>query len=398
VAGEVDRAGDVDRSSDRLRLSVDVSAVPSHPVGAGQYTLELVRQLARHTDVDLVLASRRGDDRRWVDTAATAEVVAGAPEPRPLRLAWEQVGLPRLLGRQSVDVHHAPHYTMPEHTRVPCVVTVHDLSFFEAPEWHQRSKLLLFRRAIKVAARRAAVVVCPSQSTADELHRWCRVTAPVVVARHGVDLDRFAAIEPSPGADAARLARVDQRLGDGSPFLVFVGTLEPRKDVPSLVRAFAAVADRHPEARLVLAGGAGWGAAQVDAAVGASGLGDRILRTGYVPDQVIPALLRSSVAAVYPALYEGFGLPALEALACGTQLVTTAGSAMEEVAGDAAVLVPPGDTAALAEVLDAVLAGQLRGQGVDADLRQRGLAIAARHTWAASADRHLEAFRLAAHR
>jgi glycosyltransferase involved in cell wall biosynthesis len=281
---------------------------------------------------------------------------------------------------------------MPEHTRVPSVVTVHDLSFFEAPEWHQRSKVLLFRRAITVATRRAGALVVPSRATAEELARWCTVAAPVVVAHHGVDLDRFGPAEPSPGADAATLAAVDPRLADGSPYLLFVGTLEPRKDVPTLVRAFAAVAGRRPEARLVLAGGAGWGAEAVGRAVEASGLGDRVVRTGYVPDGAVPALLRRAVAAVYPALYEGFGLPALEALACGTPLVTTTGSAMEEVAGTAAVLVAPGDVGSLAGALEAAL----EGRGTDPARRRQGLAVAAGHTWAASAARHLEAYRLAA--
>ena len=375
-----------------LRVSLDVSAVPANPVGAGQYTLELARELDRRDDVDLVVVSRRDDGARWRSTAPRAGLVAVAPRRRPPRLVWEQTGLPHRLRSLGVDVHHAPHYTMPEHTRVPSVVTVHDLSFFEAPEWHQRSKVLLFRRAITVATRRAGALVVPSRATAEELARWCTVAAPVVVAHHGVDLDRFGPAEPSPGADAATLAAVDPRLADGSPYLLFVGTLEPRKDVPTLVRAFAAVAGRRPEARLVLAGGAGWGAEAVGRAVEASGLGDRVVRTGYVPDGAVPALLRGAVAAVYPALYEGFGLPALEALACGTPLVTTTGSAMEEVAGTAAVLVAPGDVGSLAGALEAALAGR----GTDAARRRQGLAVAAGHTWAASAARHLEAYRLAA--
>ncbi|MHB1712029.1 MAG: glycosyltransferase family 4 protein [Acidimicrobiales bacterium] len=388
-----------------MRLSLDVTAVPSNPVGAGQYTLQLTRALADRSDIDLLVVARCGDGRRWRALAPDLDVMAVAPGRRLLRLAWEQVRFPSFLGRSGMDVHHGPHYTMPERSRVPAVVTIHDLSFFETPEWHQRSKVLLFRRAIGVAARRAAALVCPSQATADELSRWCRVETQVVVAHHGVDADRFHPAEPFSGSDAATLSTLygpaglggnvgtggNRPLGDGTPFLVFVGTLEPRKDVPNLVRAFARIADRHPEARLVLAGGAGWGARQVDEAVAASGLGSRIIRTGYVGDDVIPALIRSAVAVVYPALYEGFGLPALEAMACGTPLITTSGSAMEEVAGESATLVPPGNRDALADAMDEILDRRV----ADAIARQRGLEIAARFTWTASAAKHMEAYRIA---
>ena len=381
-----------------LRLSVDVSAVPARPVGAGYYTMELVTALARRPDADLVVMARRSDASRWSLATSGQEVVADAPASRPLRLAWEQIRLPSLLTGARVSVHHGPHYTMPEWSSVPRVVTVHDLSFFEAPEWHERSKVFLFKRAIKVAARRAAAVVCPSQVTAEELRRWCRVDAQVFVAPHGVDTGRFHPDEPTPGADAETLAAIDGRLIGSARLLVFIGTLEPRKDVPSLIRAFAEVAGRHPDALLVLAGGAGWGADEVDLAIDASGLAPRIVRTGYVADEAIPALLRSATAVVYPALYEGFGLPALEALACGARLVTTSGTAMEEVAGDACVLVPPGDRTALSEAIEAELTGAGERSQADDDRRERGLAIASRHSWDESAARHMEAYRHAAAR
>ena len=379
-----------------LRLSLDVSAVPARAVGAGHYTLQLAGALASRTDVDLTLFGRRDDITRWPVVAPDARLVSAAPSSRPLRLAWEQVRLPRLLARSGVAVHHGPHYTMPERSSVPTVVTVHDLSFFEAPEWHERSKVLVFKRAITRAARAAAAVVCPSQVTADELARWCRVDAEVFVAPHGVDTAVFRPDEPRPGADRAALNAVDRRLAEGRPYLLFVGTLEPRKDVPTLVGAFARVAARHPDALLVLAGGDGWGVDAVEQAIGASGVGASILRTGYVQDETVPALLRSASAAVYPALYEGFGLPALEALACGVPLVTTSGTAMEEVAGDAAVLIPPGDLEALAEAIDAELAGGPGGSSSQAR-RRRGLDIASAHTWARSADLHLPAYRHAVH-
>ena len=398
TAGQVDASSQMDTAGagDRLRLTLDVSAVPDNPVGAGQYTLHLVSALSRRPDLDLILIGRRGDRERWTQAASGARLVSAAPAQRPIRLAWEQLALPGLVRRLDASVHHGPHYTMPELSSVPMVVTVHDLSFFEAPQWHDRSKVVLFKRAIRVAARRATAVVCPSRATADQLARWCRVDAELFVAHHGVDAERFGPHEAEPGADAAILGRIDARLGGGQPYLVFVGTLEPRKDVPSLVQAFHRVADRHPEALLVLAGGDGWGASAVDQAIAATSTGQRVVRTGYVADAVIPVLLRSAVAAVYPALYEGFGLPALEALSCGTPLITTSGTAMEEVAGDAATLVSPGDVAGLAEALDAVLdSGTTATSGERDRRRQAGLKIAAAHTWEESANRHVEAYRYA---
>ncbi len=378
-----------------LRVSFDGSAVPIDPVGAGQYTLQLASALTRRADIDLVVWARTDDGPRWRSVVPGRRVEAVVPRRRPSRLAWEQLRLPGALRATGAAVHHGPHYTMPERSSVPAVVTVHDLSFFEAPAWHQRAKVLVFRRAIGVAARKAAAVVCPSQVTADELGRWCRVDARVFVAHHGVDTERFRPEEPEPGADASVLAGIDARLVGGRPYLVFVGTMEPRKAVPSLVAAFARVAPAHPETLLVLAGGAGWGGPEVDRAVASSGVGPRIVRTGYVPDAAVPALLRSSTAVVYPALYEGFGLPALEALACGAPLITTSGTAMEEVAGNAAVLVRPGDTPGLGEAIDSALADTA---GSDAALARRrlGLGIAAAHTWEASAARHMEAYRFAA--
>jgi glycosyltransferase involved in cell wall biosynthesis len=370
-----------------LEVSLDVSAVPARPGGAGQYTLALARGLAVHPGVALTLVARREDAARWDDMGAV-RLRAQVPSSRPGRLAYEQVGLPALLRRAGVAVHHGPHYTMPARSPVPCAVTIHDCTFFDHPEWHLRSKAAFFRRAIRRAARRAAVLICVSQVTAERLHASVPVRAPVVVAPHGVDHARFSPAEPSPGADAAALAELGVPVD--RPIVAFVGTLEPRKGVAPLVAAFDELAATRPDPVLVLGGQTGWGLRETERALASARHADRIVRTGYLPDAAVPALLRRAAVVAYPALEEGFGLPALEALACGAPLVTTEGTAMAELAGGAALLVPPGTVGPLTEALDTAL-----DQGRETERRALGLAVAAERTWEASVAEHLRAYALA---
>lgn len=375
-------------TDDCLALSLDVSAVPSRPGGAGYYTMALARGLAGRNDVGLTLVARRGDAERWRRLAGGAAVRGAVPVSRPARLAFEQLRLSSVLRSVDVRVHHGPHYTMPARSPVPCAVTIHDCTFFDHPEWHLRSKAAFFRRAIRRAARHAGVLLCVSQVTEDRLRACCDVRVPVVVAPHGVDHERFTPREPAERADRAVLGAlgvpVDRLL------VAYIGTLEPRKGLVPLIGAFDVVARRHPDAVLVLGGQTGWGMAETERALAAARHPERIVRTGYLPDEAVPALLRQASAVAYPALEEGFGLPALEALACGAPLVTTEGTAMAEMAGGAALLVPPGDAAGLAVALDTVLE-----EGPTTPRRALGIALAGERTWEASVARHLEAYAIA---
>ena len=371
-----------------LRVSLDVSAVPTRPGGAGYYTMAIAQGLDRRDDVALSLVARRDDEQRWPALAGRATVRRVVPASRPGRLVFEQLRLGSVLRSMGVQVHHGPHYTMPSRSPVPCVVTIHDCTFFDHPEWHVRSKAAFFRRAIRRAARQAAALICVSQVTEDRLRAWCDVRAPVVVAPHGVDHRRFTPREPAEGADHALLASLGVPVD--RPLVAFVGTLEPRKGVVPLVAAFDQVARRHPDAVLVLGGQTGWGMAETERALAAARHPERIVRTGYLPDEAVPALLRRAAAVAYPALEEGFGLPALEALACGAPLVTTEGTAMAEMAGDAALLVPPGDVTGLADALATALQ-----EGRATARRVLGLAVAGERTWEASVALHRHAYALA---
>jgi glycosyltransferase involved in cell wall biosynthesis len=373
-----------------LSVSLDVSAVPARPGGAGYYTIEMARGMDARDDIALTMVSRHGDEGRWPGGAAT--VLGAVPDSRPGRLVFEQVRFPRLLRSLGVQVHHAPHYTMPGRSPVPCVVTIHDCTFFDHPEWHLRSKALFFRRAIRQASLHAGALVCVSETTAIRLRASCEVRAPIVVAPHGVDHRRFTPAEPNPGEDRAVL--VANGVPHDRPLVAFVGTLEPRKGVASLIAAFDRVAHAHRDAVLVLCGQIGWGMAETERALAAARHGERIVRVGYVLDEAVPALLRQATVVAYPALEEGFGLPALEALACGAPLITTEGTAMAEMAGPAAQLVRPGDDATLADALGLALT-----EGKDAPevarRRELGLTLAARFTWASSVATHVRAYEVA---
>jgi glycosyltransferase involved in cell wall biosynthesis len=375
-------------TGDHLDLSLDVSAVPARPGGAGYYTMALARGLAGRDEVGLALMARRGDEARWRGLAAGAAVRGAVPVSRPGRLVFEQLRLGSVLRSVGVQVHHGPHYTMPARSPVPCAVTIHDCTFFDHPEWHVRSKAAFFRRAIRRAARHAGVLICVSQVTEDRLREWCDVRAPVVVAPHGVDHERFSPREPAEGADRAVLGALGVPVD--RPLVAFLGTLEPRKGLVPLIGAFDQVARTQPDAVLVLGGQTGWGMAETERALAAARHPERIVRTGYLPDQAVPALLRQAAVVAYPALEEGFGLPALEALACGAPLVTTEGTAMAEMAGAAALLVPPGDVAGLAAAVGTVLQ-----EGPATARRSLGLAVAGERTWEASVVRHLRAYALA---
>jgi len=367
-----------------VRLLLDVSAVPTRPVGAGVYTLEIARGLARHPGVDLHLATRRLDGARWQELAPKATVHPEVPERRPARLIWEQTHAPRLARRMGADLWHGPHYTLPLRLDIPSVVTVHDLTFFEHPEWHEHSKVRFFRRMIRAATARAGAIIAVSPHTSRRLEAVLAPDAPIVIAEHGVDHDRF--VTDGPG-DLESLARQ----GITPPFVAFAATIEPRKDVPNLIRAFAQVAGDRPDLKLVIAGRDGWGTEAVRDAAAQSGVTTRILRVGWMADNVLPAFFRRAEVVAYPSLEEGFGLPALEALACGAALVTTTGSAMEDVVGDAAALVSPRDTDALA----ASIARLCDDPEARARLRAAGPRRASAFTWSASVDQHLAAYDLA---
>jgi glycosyltransferase involved in cell wall biosynthesis len=371
-----------------LRVLVDVTAIPADRGGVGRYLDGILPALGR-LDVDLVLAAQPHDVAAFTRSVPTAEVVAapGAAARRPVRLLWEQTGLPALARRQRADVLHSPHYTLPVTAGCPVVVTVHDATFFTDPAVHSPLKARFFRGATRVAGRWAAALIAPSRATRSEVARVAHVDpAKIHVAWHGVDT---AVFRPPTAEDRARVA---EGLGlAGRRYVAFLGTIEPRKNIPALIRGWAdAVRDEPDPPALVLAGGAGWDTS-VDAAVADVPPQLTVVRPGYLPLEDLPGLLGGAEVVAYPSLGEGFGLPVLEAMACGAAVLTTDRLALPEVGGDAVAYCGT-DSASIAAGLRRLLgdAGEREG------LRPLALARAAEFTWARAAEVHLEVYRTVA--
>ncbi|HVV77888.1 MAG TPA: glycosyltransferase family 1 protein [Mycobacteriales bacterium] len=365
------------------RVLVDATAVPADRGGVGRYVDGLLGALGA-AGTDFAIVCQRADAERYSQVAPQATMVPGPPAiaHRPARLAWEQTGLPLVAQQLAVDVIHSPHYTMPLRAGRPVVVTIHDATFFTAPEDIAAVKGTFFRSAIRTALRRATRVIVPSKATRDELVRVLDADPTMLdVAYHGVDPQLF-----HPPTDAEK-ARVAARLGIRGEYVAFLGVLEPRKNVPALIRGWVeAVSWRDDPPALVLAGGRGWDE-DVDAAVAEVPSHLRVVRPGYLRFADLPGYLGGAIAVAFPSHGEGFGLPVLEAMACGTPVLTTQRLSLPEVGGDAVAYTEP-DAASIGAALSALLDDAARRR----TLADAALARAQEFTWAASAEAHLAAY------
>jgi glycosyltransferase involved in cell wall biosynthesis len=366
------------------RVLVDATAVPADRGGVGRYVDGLISALAE-AGADLAIVCQRADAERYGRLDVDARIVPGpaAIAHRPARLAWEQTGLPLVAQQVGAQVVHSPHYTMPLRAGRPVVVTVHDATFFTDAELHTSVKGTFFRSATRTALRRAARVLTPSQATRDELVRVLEADASRIdVAYHGVD-QRTVRL---PTEDEK--ARVQARLGlAGQSYIAFLGMLEPRKNVPGLVRGWVqACQDRTDPPALVLAGGAGWDDT-IDATIAEVPSHLRVLRPGYLRFSDLPGYLGGAQVVAYPSHGEGFGLPVLEAMACGAPVLTTRRLSLPEVGGEAVAYTEP-DPSSIAAALTSLLDDPDRRAELGSAGHERSLEF----TWAASAEAHMAAY------
>lgn len=379
-----------------MRVLIDLTQVPVGRMGVGSYAENLMRQFATVASDLSITAVLQSDDPALRDALPSRVERIVLPSrlfrSLPARLLFEQLGLPWLALRRRSDVLHSLHYSLPLlPMRARKVVTMHDMTGFLLPAMHTRAKGAYMRFFIRQAVRRADFLIFVSASALDDCRRWFRLpVANAAVVHHGKS-DEFAPASQSEGSGpAVRAVRVKYRLPER--YILYLGTLEPRKNVSLLLRAFAQLAERHPEARLVVAGKKGWHFEEIFATAAELHLEERVTFTGYIDEVDKPALMRGALLFVYPSLHEGFGVPVLEAMASGVPTIAGNRTSIPEIAGDGALLIDPTSLDALTRALD-----QLYSDGTARSaLAERGLAQAAKFSWQKTAEETAAVYRKAA--
>lgn len=356
-----------------MRIGIDATAIPLNRTGAGNYIFNLVQALAtidQHNQYVIFAKSQHISE--FGLSQPNFDVVSVDLAARPLRLLWEQIGLPLKVKQLQLDILHSPHYTMPILKSSRSVVTFCDMTFHLLPEMHGRTKQLFFRSMMRWSAHHADKLIAISESTRRDVVRILNVAPDRVAA---VPLAASLGYHPLPAAHVAEVcARYDLEPGR---FLYYLGVLEPRKNVPVLIEAFATLVKDFPDIPLVIAGKKGWMYEQIFQRVIELGLAQRVRFLDYVPDTDLAPLYNGARVFVYPSQYEGFGLPVLEALQCGSPVITTNISSMPEVVADAAILVPVDDVMSLASAIRRVLIDDELAR----DLSRRGLERAMAFSW-----------------
>jgi len=350
-----------------MRIGIDVQATRGQRTGIGVYADRLLRALPRvapHHEYVPLSWEREGELRT------------------DQRLRWQQWLLPRRARAAGVDLLHVPGFDAPRWRPCPVVLTVHDLIGLLFPEQLPPISRLYWAGWLPRSLRWADHLIADSSHTARDLERRLGIPPErITVIPLGVD-ERFHPEIPPEAREAAR-----RKYGLAFPVILYVGTLGPRKGLDTLVAAFGRIADRIPH-HLVLVGKPGWWVDRLLREIRALGLTERVHLLGYVPEEDLPALYRLADVFAYPSRYEGFGLPPLEAMACGTPVVCADAASLPEVVGDAALRVPPGDLEAWAAALLRIL----EDESLRRRLQVEGPARARRFTWEETARRTVRVY------
>ena len=370
-----------------MRIAFDGTTLTPGRTGVGYYTEHLLQHLAREVEAtgdEIVVVSNQPID---TERPLPPHVRVHQGHRFPVRIGWMQMRAQRALDAVRPDVAHFTNGMMPIGSPVSTIVTIHDMSLRLYPRCHPVRRLVLNRPLMHVAIRQAAAIVTVSESARRDLLRF-----------HGIPADRVSVVHEAaspafrPIDDRALLDRVRSRYGLPSRFLLYVGTIEPRKNLSRLMEAFAQARRRGLTHHLVCVGPYGWSSRDLAGRIDQLGITDAVHFTGYAPFEDLPVLYNLGEFFVFPSLYEGFGLPVVEAMASGLPVITSNTSSLGEIAADAACTVDPASTDAIADAMVNVAGDEMLRR----DLSARGLRRAQLFSWTQTAKEMLAVYHRAA--
>jgi glycosyltransferase involved in cell wall biosynthesis len=367
--------------SSPMRIAIDARCLTGAYTGDRTYWLGLVRglcSLVHEHHILLYTHAPIADPLLPVDDRLKQRVI---PARNPRWWSWKL--FPDAANADGAEVAHVQ-YTVPARLRMPVVTTVHDISFRLMPRCFPLKHRLLLNLTVPPSMRRAARVITVSESSRQDILRVYHLPEEKVVAIPNAVDERMQPMEQEKAGEALR-----RHYGLETPFVLMVGVLQPRKNLPLAVQAFAqTVLPGDLPHRLVIVGKPGWGMEELQKALVRWKVQERTMLTGYVPDEHLPCFYSAADALMYPSLYEGFGLPPLEAMACGCPVLVSDIPVMREVVGEAGMLLSPHDPVVWTQALHTVLTNAWVRQ----QMRQRGFQQAARFSWRESAKRTLEVY------
>lgn len=370
-----------------MRVGLDAIPLATPRTGVGHYTFELAHHLAliAPSDEFELISPFPFAAPISRDEQLPANLRSVHPKVNLLRRRWFALGLPLYIKQSAFDLFHGTNYEVPLWSRCPSVLTVHDLSLFLHPSTHEGRLVRRGRLRLPIMARAASRIITPSESVKREVCEHLRINPSKIIAIPEAPRDIFRPLPLEDTIEARRRLQVEDE------FILFVGTIEPRKNLLTLLRAFEEILRSTAlRPQLVIAGKKGWLTDELFSHVGKSGLEDRLRFTGYLTDEDLRALYSSCRAFVYPSLYEGFGLPPLEAMACGAPVIASQIPAITETVGTAAArLVSPTDTQALSRNIIELFENENERRSLSAIGRER----AAQFSWERTARLTLEVYR-----
>jgi glycosyltransferase involved in cell wall biosynthesis len=350
-----------------MKIAIDLIQIPTKLAGVGFYMENLVKNLlAIDRDNEYVLFVRRGTIKYFLVKQRNISYVISPDYPLIIRVIWEQLVLPLRLLLAGCQVLHSPHYTTPLlGWWFKRVVTFPDMTFFLFPEVHVKWKIGYFQKMTRLSARLADKIISISYSTTKDIKKILHVPDRRIATTQLAVAEAYR-----PITDKVRIGRTLQKYLINGEYLLYVGTLEPRKNITNMVKAYMLLPQKmRDQYKLVITGKKGWHYQELFALIESSADRENIICTGYVAENELPDIFNGARLFVYPSIYEGFGIPVLEAMACGVPVITSNVSSMPEVLGDAGILIDPGKPAeigaAIEKVLtDNVLSDKMRCEGV----------------------------------